>query len=150
MLLTTKGRYAIMAMLEMYQNSSEGKVISIKSMAEKQNLSVYYLEQLFSKLKKRGIVNSIKGPGGGYVFSKTPDQIILLDILKAVGEQTKTVKCDALKLGSCTGESELGKCNSHLLWLDFSLFVEEYFSKTTLEDVKKGDFFYNRIFKNNL
>lgn len=146
MFLTTKGRYAIMAMLDMYESCIDGKVVSIKSMAERQNLSIYYLEQLFCLLKKHNIVNSVKGPGGGYVFAKLPSQIYLYDILKAVGEKTKTTKCGEKKDDLCQGAGSV-KCNSHMLWVDFGRYIDEYFLHTTLEDVKEGNFYKQKNFK---
>ena len=143
MFLTTRGRYAVMAMLDMHSSHGEGKIISIKLMSERQKLSLYYLEQLFSLLKKADIVKSIKGPGGGYIFSRSPDEIFLNEILKAVGENVKITKCQTEDSASCT-KGETLKCDTHSLWVDLGDYLEEYFSKTSLTDVFKQNFFFKR------
>lgn len=144
MFLTTRGRYAVMAMLDMMEESKKGKAIPIKVMAARQNLSVYYLEQLFSLLKKKGIVQSVKGPGGGYTLSKNPASLFLLEILNAVGENIKITKCSLGK--SCTNSSTFIKCNSHFLWKDLTRYLEKYFAVTSLLDIENSNFFYQRAF----
>lgn len=148
MFLTTRGRYAVMAMLDMYSSYSENKIVSIKSMAERQSLSVYYLEQLFCLLKKEGIVKSVKGPGGGYIFEREPEKIFLNQILKAVGENIKITKCETEDLHACN-KGENIKCNTHLLWVDLGEHINQYFANTSLADVSNKNFFFQRNLKEN-
>lgn len=144
MFLTTKGRYAIMAMLDMLQDSEQGGVVAVKEMAQRQNLSVYYLEQLFSLLKKHDIVKSIKGPGGGYSFNKSASDIFLSEILGAVGENIKITRCNKTDVHSCNESIYQSKCNSHLLWVDLGNYLERYFTNTSLADVANKNFFYKK------
>lgn len=148
MFLTTRGRYAVMAMLDMYSSYSESKIVSIKSMAARQSLSVYYLEQLFCLLKKEGIVKSIKGPGGGYIFEREPEKIFLSQILKAVGENIKITKCGTEDLNSCNNGENM-KCNTHLLWVDLGEHINQYFTNTSLADISNKNFFFQRSLKEN-
>lgn len=143
MFLTTKGRYAVMAMLEMQKSHTIGKMISLKEVAEKQNLSTHYLEQIFSLLKKANIIKSIKGPGGGYVFEKTTDKIKLIDILQAVGENIKIAKCEIETKKICSHSHDL-HCNSHALWVNLSDYLAEYFENTSLQDLTNNNFFYKK------
>lgn len=145
MFLTTRGRYAVMAMMDMVRDGKEGKAVSIKAMAERQNLSIYYLEQLFSLLKKHGIVHSIKGPGGGYTLGKEPADIFLLEILNAVGENIKITKCSDAESSACTNSASFIKCNAHLLWKDLGKYLEKYFAATSLLDIERNDFSHKRF-----
>lgn len=142
MFLTTRGRYAVMAMICMVEDFASSRVVSIKSMAKEQNLSVYYLEQLFSLLKKHGIVKSVKGPGGGYIFAKDPSQISLFEILKAVGENIIITRCGEGDV-SCN-DSKSAKCNTHMLWIDFGNYIEHYFMSTSLLDAASRNLFFKR------
>lgn len=132
-----------MAILDMYESCTDEKVVSIKSMAERQQLSIYYLEQLFSSLKNAGIVKSIKGPGGGYIFAKPTEQIFLSEILEAVGENIKITKCGIENKHSCHLDGKM-KCNSHKLWYDLGEYILVYLKNTSLVDIANNNFFFKR------
>jgi Rrf2 family iron-sulfur cluster assembly transcriptional regulator len=141
MFLTTKGRYTIMAILDMHEEAKQTKIVSIKNMSERQGLSVYYLEQLFSMLKKAGIVKSTKGPGGGYEFAKPTSQIKLREVLEAVGENFQITKCALEEKPSCHKFSS-SKCNSHELWNNMTSYLLTYLNSTTIEDIANKNFFF--------
>jgi Rrf2 family protein len=146
MFLTTKARYAIMAMLEMCEGYKSNTTVSISTLAESQGLSVYYLEQIFARLKREGLVNSIKGPGGGYIFTLPPEKIFLNSILIAVGENTKITKCTKEEgVFACTKKNDDIKCNSHKLWKDLGNYLVKYFIETSLADVQNNNYFFKRI-----
>ena len=132
MLLTTKGRYAVSAIIDLAKNNKDCNVSprTISDISEKQNISVSYLEQIFNKLKKAGIVNSVKGPGGGYMLSDVPEQINISDIIRAVEEPIKFTKCnDHVK---CNKNE---KCQTHNLWKGLENHVIAYLSNISVADV---------------
>ena len=92
MILTTKGRYAAMAVIEIADDKS-GNPVSLLTISQRQKISLSYLEQIFSGLKKSGIVKSVKGPGGGYLLGKNRDEITVAEIIKAIGEPIKMTRC---------------------------------------------------------
>ena len=118
MKLTTKGRYAVMAMADLasYQN---GKPVSLNDISLRQNISLSYLEQLFSKLKNEKLVKSIRGPAGGYVLERNPKDIKISNIILAVDEQIKTLNCKKESKKGCHGRTV--KCITHNLWDDLEL-----------------------------
>ena len=134
MKLTTKGRYAVMAMadLAMYQN---GKPISLNEISLRQNISLSYLEQLFSKLKNGKLVKSIRGPSGGYILDKSPKDIKLSNIIFAVDEQVKTLNCKKDSKKGCNGKST--KCITHNLWDDLESHINSFFENKSLSDLLK-------------
>ena len=134
MKLTTKGRYAVMAMadLAMYQN---GKPISLNEISLRQNISLSYLEQLFSKLKNGKLVKSIRGPSGGYILDKSPKDIRLSNIIFAVDEQVKTLNCKKDSKKGCNGKST--KCITHNLWDDLESHINSFFENKSLSDLLK-------------
>jgi Rrf2 family iron-sulfur cluster assembly transcriptional regulator len=92
MRLSTKGRYAVMAMADLAKNGS-GRAVSLAEIATRQEISLSYLEQLFARLRKGGLVQSVRGPGGGYRLSKTPDETVVADIVLAVDEPIRATRC---------------------------------------------------------
>ena len=104
MKLTSKGRYAVMAMADLAKNYVK-EPTSLAEISLRQGISVDYLEQLFSKLKKSNLVHSVRGPSGGYVLSRSPNEIKLLSIISAVDEKIKTVKCKRESKKGCNGKS---------------------------------------------
>lgn len=133
MLLTTKGRYAVTAMLDivMYGNTSPVRLCDISS---RQQIDLGYLEQIFVKLKRGGLVVSIKGPGGGYMLNKPSTLICLEEIVEAVGESVKMTKCD----GSGACRSDGIRCASHNLWVAFEKNIRTYLRSITLADACSG------------
>ena len=113
MKLTSKGRYAVMAMADLAKNH-DPRPVSLNEISTRQGISILYLEQLFLKLKQNRLVHSRRGSHGGYVLSKTPDQIKLSNIISAVNEEVKTLKCNKSSKRGCNGK--LFKFITHILW----------------------------------
>ena len=132
MKLTSKGRYAVMAMADLAKNNVK-KPISLAEISLRQGISIAYLEQLFLKLRKNNLVQSARGPAGGYVLSKPPEEIKLLSIINAVDEKIKTVKCRKESKRSCNGKSI--KCITHNLWDDLETHINKFFESNTLNDI---------------
>jgi len=132
MKLTSKGRYAVMAMADLAKNYIK-EPTSLTEISLRQGISIDYLEQIFSKLKKNNLVYSVRGPTGGYVLSKPPDEIKLLSIISAVDEKIKTVKCRKESKRGCNGKSI--KCITHNLWDDLEIHINKFFEDNTLNDV---------------
>ena len=133
MKLTSKGRYAVMAMADLAKNYVK-KPTSLTEISLRQGISISYLEQLFLKLRKNNLVQSSRGPLGGYVLSKPPGEIKLLSIIEAVDEKIKTVKCKKESKKGCNGKSV--KCITHYLWDDLENHINSFFEKNTLKDIE--------------
>ena len=134
MKLTTKGRYAVMAMadLALFQN---GKPVSLNDISLRQNISLSYLEQLFAKLKNSKLVKSVRGPTGGYVLDKSPKEIKLSNIIFAVDEKVKTLNCKKDSKIGCNGKNT--KCITHNLWDDLEQHINTFFENKSLNDLLK-------------
>ena len=132
MKLTSKGRYAVMAMADLAKNNAK-KPINLTEISLRQGISLSFLEQLFLKLKKNNLVLSSRGPNGGYILSRDPDEIKLSSIISAVGEKIKTVKCKRESKKGCNGKSV--KCITHDLWDDLETHINNFFEKNTLNDI---------------
>jgi len=132
MKLTSKGRYAVMAMADLAKNYVK-EPTSLTEISLRQGISIDYLEQLFSKLRKNNLVQSTRGPSGGYLLSKPPDEIKLLSIISAVDEKIKTVKCRKESKKGCNGKSI--KCITHNLWDDLENHINKFFENNTLNDI---------------
>ena len=132
MKLTSKGRYAVMAMADLAKNNVK-KPTSLTEISLRQGISIAYLEQLFLKLRKNNLVQSVRGPSGGYLLSKNPEEIKLLSIIRAVDEKVKTVKCKKESKKGCNGKSV--KCITHNLWDDLEAHINKFFDDNTLKDI---------------
>ena len=132
MKLTSKGRYAVMAMADLAKNNAKNPT-SLTEISLRQGISISFLEQLFLRLKKNNLVLSSRGPRGGYVLSKPPEEIKLLSIISAVDEKIKTVKCRKESKKGCNGKSI--KCITHNLWDDLETHINKFFEDNTLNDV---------------
>tara|TARA_B100000686_G_scaffold338683_1_gene411558 strand:+ start:2434 stop:2874 length:441 start_codon:yes stop_codon:yes gene_type:complete len=132
MKLTSKGRYAVMAMADLAKTNSN-RPISLTEISLRQGISISFLEQIFLKLKKNNLVQSSRGPSGGYLLAKNPDEIKLSYIIKAVGEKVKTVGCKKESKKGCNGKSI--KCITHNLWDDLEMHINDFFEKNTLKDI---------------
>ena len=132
MKLTSKGRYAVMAMADLAKNR-DPRPVSLNEISLRQGISILYLEQLFLKLKQNRLVHSTRGSHGGYVLSKTPDQIKLSNIISAVNEEVKTLKCNKNSKKGCNGK--LVKCITHSLWEELGEHINLFFEQKSLEDV---------------
>jgi len=136
MKLTTKGRYAVMALADL-ANFDNGTPVSLRDISLRQGISLLYLEQIFSKLKKNNIVKSTRGVNGGYILTSKPDQIKLSNIFSAVQEEVKTVQCKKESKKGCNGRST--KCITHNLWDELEIHIQHFFNKKNLGDLIKGN-----------
>ena len=134
MKLTSKGRYAVMALVDLARFDNINPV-SLRDISLRQGISLDYLEQIFSKLKKNEIVKSIRGTQGGYVLNKNPNDIKLTNIFHAVDEKVKTVQCKKESKKGCNGRST--KCLTHNLWDELENHINDFFEKKSLEDLVK-------------
>ena len=132
MKLTSKGRYAVMAMADLAKNNAK-KPTNLTEISLRQGISIAYLEQLFLKLRKNNLVQSARGPLGGYRLTKPPEEIKLLSIIRAVDEKIKTVKCRKESKKGCNGKSI--KCITHNLWDDLEAHINKFFEDNTLSDI---------------
>ena len=131
MRLTTKGRYAVMAMADLARNGGD-KPLSLAEIAERQEISLSYLEQLFARLRKGGLVRSVRGPGGGYLLSRAADKVRIADIILAVDEPIRATRCTPGSPMSCQGVK--GRCVTHDLWEELSNHIHLFLSAVSLAD----------------
>ena len=136
MKLTTKGRYAVMALADLAKFDN-GIPVSLRDISLRQGISLLYLEQIFSKLKKNNIVKSIRGVNGGYVLTSDPNQIKLSKIFSAVQEELKTVQCKKESKKGCNGKST--KCITHNLWDELELHIQYFFNNKNLGDLIRNN-----------
>ena len=135
MKLTTKGRYAVMALADLAKFNN-GSPVSLRDISLRQGISLLYLEQIFSKLKNNDIVKSVRGVNGRYVLSDDPNQIRLSKIFYAVQEEVKTVQCKKESKKGCNGK--LSKCITHNLWDELEIHIQHFFNEKNLGDLIKG------------
>ena len=129
MRLTTRGRYAVTAMVDLALHV-EGKPVSLAAIAERQGLSQSYLEQLFSKLRKGGLVDGRRGPGGGYSFGRPINEISVGDVIAAVDETVDATLCGGHE--NCQGET---RCLTHNLWQELSCQIRKFLREVSLEQL---------------
>ena len=141
MKLTTKGRYAVMAMADLASNQ-DTKPVSLNDISLRQNISLSYLEQLFSKLKNEKLVKSIRGSSGGYILEKSPKDITVSNIIFAVDEQVKTLNCKKNSKRGCNNKST--KCITHNLWDQLDQHINNFFEKVKLKDLIKKNQMLNK------
>ena len=132
MKLTSKGRYAVMALVDLARFNDLNPV-SLRDISLRQGISLDYLEQIFLKLRKNEIVQSVRGTQGGYVLNKKAKEIKLTNIFDAVDEKVKTVQCKKESKKSCNGRST--KCLTHNLWDELENHINDFFEKKSLEDL---------------
>ena len=133
MRLSTKGRYAVMAMADLARNGAD-RAVSLAEIATRQEISLSYLEQLFARLRKAGLVKSVRGPGGGYRLAKASAETWVADIVLAVDEPIRATRCEAhAKAGGCMLAGE--RCITHNLWEDLGAEIHRYLSSVSLDDV---------------
>ncbi|MHB8347299.1 MAG: Rrf2 family transcriptional regulator [Acidiferrobacterales bacterium] len=129
MKLTTKGRYAVTAMLDLALHYEQGAV-TLSDIAGRQGISLSYLEQLFARLRRSGLVESVRGPGGGYNLATAPGEISVAEIIIAINENIDATRCGGDK--NCDGEE---RCLTHYLWEGLSERIHEFLSGITLADL---------------
>ena len=135
MRLTTKGRFAVTAMIDLALRESHGPV-TLAGISQRQHISLSYLEQLFGKLRRFDIVESTRGPGGGYTLARRADQVTVADIIIAVDEPLDATQCGGK--GNCRGEDAgHGRCMTHDLWTSLNQKMVEYLSSVSLADLVK-------------
>ncbi len=132
MRLSTRGRYAVMAMVDLASEARE-RPVTLADIANRQDISLSYLEQLFGKLRRGGIVRSVRGPGGGYRLANPMDQIRIADIILAVDEPIKTTRCQTGSSIGCARHNS--RCMTHDLWEELGRQINVYLSSVTLADV---------------
>ena len=132
MKLTSKGRYAVMALVDLARFNNINPV-SLRDISLRQGISLDYLEQIFFKLRKKEIVQSVRGNQGGYILNKKAKEIKLTNIFDAVDEKIKTVQCKKESKKSCNGKST--KCVTHNLWDELENHINDFFEKKSLEDL---------------
>ena len=136
MKLTTKGRYAVMAMADLASYSKD-KPVSLSEIAIRQNISLAYLEQLFIRLKDKKLVKSVRGVHGGYVLNLPASEIKISNIFFAVNEEIKTLNCKKDSKKGCNGKAT--KCLTHNLWDELENHINNFFEKKSLEDLIKDN-----------
>ena len=129
MRITTKGRYALRATLALAEMSKNGENISINSLSEAEDISSVFLEQIFFKLKKAGIVKSVRGPGGGFSFARSPESISVREILYSAGEELDVLPCDRHN----TDCDRMSECICHKILTSATDLVNNYFNDVTLQ-----------------
>ena len=138
MKITTRSSYTVRALLDLAQNSVEGRPVRLSDISQREGISHAYLEQLFNRLKKVEVVRGRKGPGGGYILAKKPERVLMGEVINAVeGEE---------KLFLCTEEHSDGEscqrypgCTTHLLWEKLSTSFQDYLNSISLADLLKGE-----------
>ncbi len=136
MKLTSKGRYAVMALVDLARFNTVNPV-SLRDISLRQGISLDYLEQIFSKLRKKEIVQSVRGTQGGYILKKKTKEIKLTNIFDAVDEKVKTVQCKKDSKKGCNGKAT--KCITHNLWDELENHINTFFEKKSLEDLIKNN-----------
>lgn len=129
MRLTTKGRFAVTAMVDLAMRGERGPV-TLLGISERQKISLSYLEQLFGKLRRNRIVESVRGPGGGYYLARPSDKITIADIVLAVDEPLDATKCGGK--GNCHDERQ---CLTHNLWMGLNERIHDYLASVTLQSL---------------
>jgi len=140
MRLTSKGRYAVSAMVDLNKNCEHGPV-TLASISERQFISLSYLEQLFRRLREEGLVNSVRGPGGGYRLAKPASEIVVTEIITAVNESIRTTLCEDADRGCHQGS----RCDTHQLWNALGRHIYRFLDTITLEDVCVQNIFLDKI-----
>jgi Rrf2 family iron-sulfur cluster assembly transcriptional regulator len=136
MRLSTKGRYAVMAMADLARRECDpSRAVALAEIAARQEISLSYLEQLFARLRRKGLVQSARGPGGGYRLAKTAEATSIADIVLAVDEPLRATRCVGRNKG-CMLKGE--RCLTHDLWEDLGQHIEGYLASVSLADVVSG------------
>lgn len=130
MRLTSKGLYAVTAMLDVALHSHEGPV-PLADISERQGISLSYLEQLFSRLRKNELVSSVRGPGGGYLLARGAGEIFIAQVISAVDESVDATRCQGTREGCQGGD----RCLTHALWRDLSDRITDFLSSISLEEL---------------
>lgn len=141
MQLSTKGRYAVMAMAELAGQDAD-RAVTLASIAERQQISRPYLEQLFARLRRQGLVLSVRGPGGGYRLARPAADLSVAEVVQAVDEPLRATRCSGKGPGCMHGGA---RCLTHDLWVETGRQIHDYLSGVSLADVLSGNLRRDRI-----
>jgi Rrf2 family iron-sulfur cluster assembly transcriptional regulator len=133
MRLTSKGRYAVMAMADLALHGGDSRAVPLQEVAQRQEISLSYLEQLFARMRRAGLVSGVRGPGGGYRLARSSQSITVAEIISAVNEPIKATRCEDGSTKSCMGKE--GRCIAHGLWKELGERIQGYLVSVTLADV---------------
>ena len=133
MRLTSKGRYAVMAMADLALHGGAERAVPLQEVARRQEISLSYLEQLFARMRRAGLVSGVRGPGGGYRLARDAAATTIADIIAAVNEPIKATRCKDGSAKSCQGRS--GRCIAHGLWAQLGDHIHGFLASVSLADV---------------
>lgn len=132
MKLSTKARYAVMSLVELATHDA-AQPLGLQEISDLQEISLTYLEQIFMKLRKAGLVESVRGPGGGYLLARPAASVCVADIFEAMEESLQSTRCNAESHQGC--RANLGRCSTHDLWDAMDKELHSFLSRVTLDDV---------------
>ncbi|MDZ4692392.1 Rrf2 family transcriptional regulator [Terricaulis sp.] len=138
MRLTSKGRYAVMAMADLALHGGDERAVPLQEVARRQEISLSYLEQLFARMRRAGLVAGVRGPGGGYRLARGSSAITVAEIIASVNEPIKATRCDEESKKSCIGRS--GRCIAHGLWQEMGDRIQMFLGSVSLADVLEQRF----------
>ena len=138
MRLTSKGRYAVMAMADLALHGGADRAVPLQEVARRQEISLSYLEQLFARMRRAGLVSGVRGPGGGYRLARGADAVTVAEIIAAVNEPIKATRCDETSAKSCIGRT--GRCIAHGLWQEMGDRIQVFLESVSLADVLEQRF----------
>ncbi|MFZ2031806.1 MAG: Rrf2 family transcriptional regulator [Vitreimonas sp.] len=133
MRLTSKGRYAVMAMADLALHGGRERAVPLQDVASRQEISLSYLEQLFARMRRAGLVSGVRGPGGGYRLSRDASSMTIAEIIAAVNEPIKATRCEEGSAKSCIGRN--GRCIAHGLWQEMGDRIQSFLTSVSLADV---------------
>jgi Rrf2 family transcriptional regulator, iron-sulfur cluster assembly transcription factor len=136
MRLTTKGRFAVTAMIDLALHQAQGaKTVTLAGISERQNISLSYLEQLFAKLRRKAVVDSVRGPGGGYQLARAVESISVADIVLAVDEALDATHCGSKSACDTGTNGRMGQCMTHNLWESLNTKMLDYLHSVSLDSL---------------
>ncbi|MBX9746626.1 MAG: Rrf2 family transcriptional regulator [Hyphomonadaceae bacterium] len=138
MRLTSKGRYAVMAMADLALHGGAERAVPLQDIARRQEISLSYLEQLFARMRRAGLVSGVRGPGGGYRLARAAEVVMVSEIIAAVDEPIKATRCEEGSQKSCIGRS--GRCIAHGLWQEMGDRIHGFLASVSLADVLERRF----------
>jgi Rrf2 family transcriptional regulator, iron-sulfur cluster assembly transcription factor len=138
MRLTSKGRYAVMAMADLALHGGVGRAVPLQEVARRQDISLSYLEQLFARMRRAGLVAGVRGPGGGYRLARGAGEMTVAEIIAAVNEPIKATRCEERSTKSCIGRT--GRCIAHGLWEEMGGRIQMFLASVSLADVLEQRF----------
>lgn len=138
MRLTSKGRYAVMAMADLALHGGADRAVPLQEVARRQEISLSYLEQLFARMRRAGLVSGVRGPGGGYRLARAAEAVSIAEIIAAVNEPIKATRCEEGSMKSCLGRT--GRCIAHGLWQEMGNRIQGFLTSVSLADVLENRF----------